>query len=225
MSDKKEMVIETSKQETNYQIIKTSPEAYEKAAQAIRDGKIVVMPTLTIYVLVCDAFNPAALERLRAIRHSPADKPITIVMDKSKIPEYAVIDERQRQIIDIFSPSPVSMYVQKKEITPLDTATASSNAIVVYFQDSPIRDLYECSDTILAISSSNTKALPAAKTIEESIAYFGQTVDLYVDGGPAKGDNASPHIDIRTDPVESRREANHFPFVEIKAILAEHGLK
>jgi len=76
--------------------MKTSPEAYEKAAQAIRDGKIVVMPTLTIYVLVCDAFNPAALERLRAIRHSPADKSITIVMDKSKIPKYAVIDERQR---------------------------------------------------------------------------------------------------------------------------------
>ncbi|KNZ40835.1 L-threonylcarbamoyladenylate synthase [Acetobacterium bakii] len=225
MSNKKEMVIETSKQEPHYQIIKTSPEAYKKAAQAILDGKIVVMPTLTIYVLVCDAFNPAALARLRAIRHSPADKPITIVMDKSKIPEYAVIDERQRQIIDIFSPSPVSMYVQKKAITPLDAATASSNAIVVYFQDSPIRDLYECCGTILAISSSNTKALSAAKTIEESIAYFGHTVDLYVDGGPAQGDNASPHIDIRTDPVESRRAANHFPFAEIKAILAEHGLE
>lgn len=72
MSDKKEMVIETSKQEPNYQIIKTSPEAYEKAAQAIRDGKIVVVPTLTIYVLVCDAFNPAALERLRAYPSQPS---------------------------------------------------------------------------------------------------------------------------------------------------------
>lgn len=164
------------------QIMKASPEAYEKAAQAIQAGKIVVMPTLTIYVLVCDAFNASALRRLREIRHSPADKPITIVMDKSKIPEYAVIDKRQQQIIDIFSPSPVSMYVQKKAKTPLDAATASSDAIVVYFQDSPIRDLYECCGTILAISSSNTKALLAAKTIAESIAYFGKDVDLYIDG-------------------------------------------
>jgi len=207
------------------QIMKASPEAYEKAAQAIQAGKIVVMPTLTIYVLVCDAFNASALRRLREIRHSPADKPITIVMDKSKIPEYAVIDKRQQQIIDIFSPSPVSMYVQKKAKTPLDAATASSDAIVVYFQDSPIRDLYECCGTILAISSSNTKALLAAKTIAESIAYFGKDVDLYIDGGPAKGDNASPHIDIRACPVESRREATHFPFEKIKSILKEHGLE
>lgn len=221
------MEIKNPVNETDHdvQIIKASPEAYEKAAQAIRDGQIVVMPTLTIYVLVCDAFNASALQRLRAIRHSPADKPITIVMDKSKIAEYAVIDARQQQIIDIFSPSPVSMYVQKKEKTPLDAATASSDAIVVYFQDSPIRDLYECCDTILAISSSNTKSLLAAKTIEESIAYFGENVDLYIDGGPAKGDNASPHIDIRTCPVESRREATHFPFEKIKAILNEHGLE
>lgn len=222
--DKKNTVCETAPQNPAYQILTATPGAYEKAAQAIRDGKIVVMPTLTIYVLVCDAFNAAALKRLREIRHSPADKPITIVMDKSKIPEYAVLDERQKKIIDIFSPSPVSLYVQKKEKTPLDAATASSDAIVVYFQDSPIRDLYECFGSILAISSSNTKALLAAKTIEESIAYFGETVDLYIDGGPAQGDNASPHIDIRTNPVESRRAANHFPFEKIKAILTEHGL-
>ncbi|AFA50091.1 L-threonylcarbamoyladenylate synthase [Acetobacterium woodii] len=222
--DKKNTVCETTPQKPTYQILTAGQDAYEKAAQAIRDGKIVVMPTLTIYVLVCDAFNAAALKRLREIRHSPADKPITIVMDKSKIPEYAVLNERQTKIIDIFSPSPVSLYVQKKDKTPLDAATAASDAIVVYFQDSPIRDLYECFGSILAISSSNTKALLAAKTIEESIAYFGETVDLYIDGGPAQGDNASPHIDIRTNPVESRRAANHFPFEKIKAILAENGL-
>lgn len=225
MMDPENTISKTNQSEPTYQIMKTGPEAYEKAAQAIREGQIIVMPTLTIYVLVCDAFNESALKRLREIRHSPADKPITIVMDKSKIPEYAVIDQRQQQIIDIFSPSPVSMYVQKKEKTPLDAATASSDAIVVYFQDSPIRDLYECSGTILAISSSNTKALLAAKTIEESIAYFGENVDLYIDGGPAQGDNASPHIDIRTNPVETRREATHFPFEKIQAILAEHGLE
>lgn len=216
---------EAMQPEHKYQLMKASQEAYEQAAQAIHEGKIIVMPTLTIYVLVCDAFNDSALKNLRAIRHSPQDKPITIVMDKTKIPEYAVLDERQQRIIDIFSPSPVSMYVQKKEHSPLDIATAGSDAIVVYFQDSPIRDLYECSNLILAISSSNTKALPAATTIEESIAYFGDNVAIYIDDGPAQGDNASPHIDIRKDPVESRREASHFPFSKVKQILAEHDLE
>ncbi|MBC3889212.1 hypothetical protein GH810_12895 [Acetobacterium paludosum] len=216
---------ESTQPEHKYQLLKAGQQAYEVAAQAIREGKIVVMPTLTVYVVVCDAFNCNALNRLRAIRHSPSNKPITIVMDKTKIPKYAVIDERQQRIIELFSPSPVSMYVQKKEQTPLDSATADSDAIVVYFQDSPIRDLYECCNMILAISSSNTKALPAAATIEESIKYFGDDVDLYIDNGPSQGNDASPHIDIRTKPVESRRAAAHFSFDKIKAILAEHNLE
>jgi len=208
-----------------YQILKPGKKEFELAGQAIRDGKIVVVPTLTIYVLVCDAFNVQALEKLRAIRQSPADKPITIVMDKSRIAEFAEIDERQQRIIDIFIPSPVSLYVQKKEKTPLDAATANSDAIVVYFQDSEIRTLYDYSHTILGISSSNLKGLPDATTLEEAIRYFGDNVDIYFDGGPARGDKPSPHIDIRMKPVESKREAHHFPFSEIQDILAQHGLE
>lgn len=207
-----------------YQIFQPGPREFELAGQAIRDGKIVVVPTLTIYVLACDAFNARALAKLRAIRNSPADKPITIVMDKSKIPEFAQIDERQQRIIDIFNPSPVSLYVQKKN-NALDAALAGSDAIVVYFQDSEIRTLYDCSRTILGISSSNLKGLPDAQTLDEAISYFGDHVDIYFDGGPARGAKPSPHIDIRTEPVEPRREAPHFPFSKIQEILARHGLR
>ncbi len=208
-----------------YQILKPGPEEFKLAGQAIRDGKIVVVPTLTIYVLVCDAYDAKALEKLRAIRNSPADKPITIVMDKSRIGEFAEINDRQQRIIDIFSPSPVSFYVQKKQNTPLDAAAANSDAIVVYFQDSEIRTLYEHSQTILGISSSNLKGLPDATTLAEAISYFGDNVDIYFDGGPARGNKPSPHIDIRLEPVEPRREAPHFPFTKIQEILAQHGLR
>ncbi|MEN6347823.1 MAG: L-threonylcarbamoyladenylate synthase [Syntrophomonas sp.] len=208
-----------------YQILNPGPEEFEMAGQAIRDGKIVVVPTLTIYVLVCDAYNAKALEKLRAMRNSPANKPITVVMDKSRIAEFAEIDDRQQRIIDIFSPSPVSFYVQKKQNTPLDAAAADSDALVVYFQDSEIRTLYEYSQTILGISSSNLKGLPDATTVEEAISYFGDNVDIYFDGGPARGNKPSPHIDIRLEPVEPRREAPHFPFAKIQEILAQHGLK
>jgi L-threonylcarbamoyladenylate synthase len=210
--------------EHQYQILKPGKQEFELAGQAIRNGKIVVVPTLTIYVLVCDAFNAQALEKLRAIRNSPADKPITIVMGKSRISEFAEIDERQQRIIDIFLPSPVSLYVQKKKNTPLDAAAANSDAIVIYFQDSEIRTLYDHSHTILGISSSNLKGLPDATTLEEAISYFGDNVDFYFDGGPARGNKPSPHIDIRMQPAESRREAPHFPFSKIQEILAQHGL-
>ena len=197
----------------------------KKAAEIVRGGGIVVVPTLTIYVLVCDAMNKEALAKLRRIRKSPADKPITVVMDKERIGEFAVLDDRQRRIIDLFSPSPVSMYVQKKEHTPLDEAAAGSDALVVYFQDSPVRDLYEESGIILAITSSNLKGLPDAMNIDEAVEYFGDEVDLYLDGGPAAGSNPSPHIDIRVRPVISRREAFHFPFSRILEIMGRNGLE
>lgn len=206
-------------------VMKADREGLEKAAEIVRAGGIVVIPTLTIYVLVCDAMNGPALVKLRRIRHSPEDKPITIVMDKTRIGEFAELDERQRRIIDLFSPSPVSLYVRKKPVTALDPATAGSDAIVVYFQDSPVRELYERSGLILAITSSNLKGLPDAMSVEEAQGYFGEEVDLYLDGGPAAGSFPSPHIDLRTVPVESRREAEHFPFSRIREILAEHGLE
>ena len=207
------------------EVLKADQAGMKKAAEIVRSGGIVVLPTLTIYVLVCDAMNKDALEKLRRIRKSPADKPITIVMDKSRIDEFAVLDDRQRRIIDLFSPSPVSMYVQKKADTPLDSAAAGSDALVVYFQDSPVKDLYEVSGLILAITSSNLKGLPDAMNIQEAVAYFGDEVDLYLDGGPAGGSNPSPHIDIRVRPVISRRVAVHVPFSKIVEILARQGLE
>ncbi|MGE5396080.1 MAG: L-threonylcarbamoyladenylate synthase [Chitinophagales bacterium] len=205
-------------------ILRPDAEGFRVAAQAIKDGKIVIVPTYTIYVLVCDAFNAEPLAKLRALRKSPADKPITIVMDKTRVPEFAEVDERQRKIMDIFLPSPVSLYVQKRD-SRLDAALTYSDAIVVWYQDCEVGTLYKEHGDLLGISSSNFKGLPDATTLEEAIAYFGDEVDYYMDGGPARGIKPSAHIDIREKPVKLMREAPHYPLSKIRETLAQYGLE
>ena len=205
-------------------ILHPSPESFDRAADIIAQGGIVVVPTKSIYVLVCDAFQPAALARLRAVRHSPPDKPLTIVMDKTRVPEFAVLDERQRRIVDLFLPSPVSLWVSKKDHR-LDAAVCTSPVIVVYYQDSEVGQLYQRYGNLLAISSSNHRHHPDAATIQEAVAYFGPSVDLYLDGGPPRGTKPSAHLDIRYCPAILRREAPHFPLQRIRDILTAHGLE
>lgn len=207
-----------------YQVLKPTEESFEIAGKALRDGRLVVAPTYTVYAIVCDAFNEQALGALRRAQGSPADKPITVVMDGETIARYASITEREQRIIDVLLPAPVCVFVNKRE-SRLDLATTYSDAVSVFWQDSEIEKLYNHSGTVLALTSANRNGLPVATIVQEAIDYFGDAVDVYIDGGGSRGNYPNAQIDIRTRPVKFVREAPHFSADKIKSILAEHGLE
>lgn len=206
------------------QLLSANSDSLKIAGDAIRDGKLVVLPTYTIYVLACSAFAPEPLAKIRAIRHSPADKPLTVVIPKDKIQQYARLDAREKKIIDVLLPAPACLYVTKKDHR-LDLAVTYSDFLCVFWQDNEVAQLYQNSQTVLAITSANTKGLIPAKSISEAIDYFGDVVDLYLDGGPIRGSSASAHLDIRKDPVELKRAASHFPIEKIREILSGIGCR
>jgi L-threonylcarbamoyladenylate synthase len=205
-------------------ILPVNKETFKIAGQAIRDGKIICLPTATIYILACSVFCKDAIAKIRAMRNSPEDKPLTVVMSKSQIKKYALLTSREQKIIEVLLPSPVCVYVNKKN-NKLDLAVTYSDFLCVYWQESEVADLFYKAKTILAITSANMMGLAPAQTVKEAVNYFGDKVDLYIDGGKPRGKSASAHIDIRKEPVELRRAAAHFPFEKVQSILKEHGLK
>ena len=207
------------------QILESTPPNLQLVAKSIKNGGLVVVPTDTIYVVVCDAFNNHALTKLRKIRKSPLDKPLTTVIQPSDVEKYAKLTKREQDIIDTLHPSSVSIYVQKKN-TLLDLATTYSDFVCVFWQDNETKALYEYADTILAISSANEKGLAPASTLEQALGYFGEDIEFYIDGGnQIRGNQASVHIDIRKEPIELRRSGSHFPYQKIQNILAKNSLK
>lgn len=202
----------------------TADTALDRAAEIVRKGGLVIVPTHSIYVLACDAFSASATDRLRRAKHSPVDKPLTLVLDQDEISTYAEVNERQAKIIDCIVPRmPVSMWMKKKN-NLLNATLCDSEAVVMYFQETEIGHLYRKCQRPLAISSANIAGGKPAETVAKAQHLFGNQIDDYVGGGDGRGGEPTAHIDIRTHTVTSKRDAAATPFSTVKTLLEVHGL-
>ncbi len=207
-----------------YKVLKPCEETYKLAGEAIKRGKVIVVPTDAVYAVVCDAFNKEAVERLRKIRQSPQDKPLSLIIDKKDIHKYCHIkNETYKSIIDALLPGKVSFLINKKG-NIFTNAVPNSNAICVFWQDNETKGVYEESGTVLAISSANKAGLPEATTLEQAISFFKDEVELFIDSGEERGNKGTTQLDIRNDSISIMRESPMFPLVEINKVLETKGI-
>jgi L-threonylcarbamoyladenylate synthase len=153
------------------------------AVPTLRQGGLVVMMTDTIYGIVTDANNQAACERLYAAKGRDADKAcIVLIADPAQI-----WDRESRDAFNLVAtqigPEPTSIVVPAGEATPkwLPRAADGTIAFRKPADDELIRLLRQ-SGPLLAPSANTQGELPALN-IKEAKHYFGDKVDLYVDGG------------------------------------------
>jgi L-threonylcarbamoyladenylate synthase len=205
-------------------ILKPTPENFKIAGEAIKQGKVIIAPTDAVYAVLCDAFNPEAVARLRELRQSPGDKPLSLIIDKNEIEKYCMIkNDAFRKMMDALLPGKVSFLLEKQgEI--FEHAAPNCSAICVFWQDNETRRVYEQSGTVLAISSANKAGQPEATTLEQAVSYFGDEVELYIDSGEERGNKGTTQLDIRTESVKVMRDSPMFPVAMVNKILAEKGL-
>ena len=90
----------------------TTPDAraVAEAAEALREGQIIIYPTDTLYAFGCDGLNNRAIERLCRIKGiDPAKNLLAIVCaDISEAAEYARIDNAAYRILRRYLPGPRS---------------------------------------------------------------------------------------------------------------------
>lgn len=206
-----------------YEILKPCEESYIKAAEAIKQGKVVVAPTDSVYSVICDAFNENAVRRLREIRQSPEDKPLSLIMDVTEIEKYCNVDDKYKPMLELLLPGKVSFLMNKKS-NVFDAAVPNSDAVCVFWQNNETRKIYEKGTTVLAISSANTKSNPEATTIEQALNYFKDKVDLFIDSGEERGSKGTSQLDIREDEVKIMRDSPVFPSSEINRVLQENEI-
>jgi L-threonylcarbamoyladenylate synthase len=205
-------------------VLKPGKDTYKLAGQAIKQGKVIIVPTDAVYAVVCDAFNKEAVARLREIRQSPEDKPLSIIMDKAEIENYCIVkNDLYKRIIDALLPGKVSFLMNKKGII-FEDAVPNSDAICVFWQDNETKGVYEESGTVLAISSANKAGQAEATTLEQAFSYFGDEVEIYIDSGEERGNKGTTQLDIRDENVKVMRESPMFPLENINSVLKEKGI-
>jgi len=166
--------------------------------ETLEKGRVVVMPTDTIYGIVGSALNETVVNRIYALRQRNPSKPcIVLIGEMGELEKFSVIlSEEQKNIIENFSrPTSFILDCPQGEFSYLHRGTKTLAFRMPISRE--LRDLLLKVGPLCA-PSANPEGLSPAKNIDEAKKYFGDSVDLYVDGGKM-GNKASKIIKLNKD--------------------------
>jgi len=176
----------------------------------IKEGKVIVCPTDTVYGIICDARNEKAIVKIFKIKKRSWQKPISIfVKDIKIVKDFAEIDKDQEKFLKKFWPG--------KAIIILKAKRKFSRRIVSKFGKIGLRiPKYKLLDELLnkfnnplAQTSANISGEPAPTKIKEIIKQFRKEKhqpDLILDAGDLKLSRPSRVIDLTPKKPKIIRE-------------------
>lgn len=172
-------------------------DAVAAAAAAVKSGRLVVLPTDTVYGIGADAFDSAAVDALLAAKGRGRDMPVGVLVGSWHTIEGLVysVPESTRDLIRAFWPGALSLVVQQAPSLQWDLGDARGTVMVRMPLQPVAIDLLRQTGP-MAVSSANTSGRPPAATAQEARDQLGDLVDVYLDGGPAQQQAASTILDL-----------------------------
>ncbi len=163
-----------------------------RAAEVLRAGGVVALPTETVYGLGADASNEAAVRRIFEIKGRPATNPLIVHVADASSARRCVShwpDGAQR-LAERFWPGPLTIVLPKSEaIAPAVTAGGPTVGVRVPAHPvalSLLRAFAELGGNGLAAPSANRSNHVSPTTAQHVRDDLGDAVDLVLDGGPCR---------------------------------------
>lgn len=169
----------------------------EAAAAAASSGELVVLPTDTVYGIGADAFNPAAVRALLAAKGRGPDMPVPVLVGSWNTIEGLVVavPPVATKLIEAFWPGGLSLVVEHAPSLAWDLGDAKGTVMVRMPLHPVALDLLR-SVGPMAVSSANRSGRPPAVNADDALEQLGDTVSVYLDGGPAPIGVASTVVDV-----------------------------
>jgi L-threonylcarbamoyladenylate synthase len=194
----------------------------DEAAQIIKKGGIVAMPSETCYALAVDASNQEAVEKLFKIKERPKDKPVPVVVaDIRMIQDYAILNEIGENIVRNFMPGPVTIVLEKKPTTP---DVLSIDGVAIRVAGHPFaRYVSQESEAPLTATSANISGEDPIYSADLLVKNFSGKVDMIVVFGNLPPIIPSTMVDVRKNPPVLIRQGP-VSFSEIMSQLKRSNL-
>ncbi len=168
-------------------LAKASPEAIAAAAQRLRAGGLVVMPTETVYGLAADATSDAAVAAIYAAKERPAINPlIAHVLDIEAARQHAIFGAEAETLARAFWPGPLTLVLPAASTCRISLlARAGLNTVAVRSPShETARALLEAAGVPLAAPSANKSGSVSPTTATHVVDDLDGRVDWILDGGP-----------------------------------------
>ena len=192
------------------------------AAELLRQGKLVAIPTETVYGLGADAKNPEAIKRIFAAKDRPADHPLIVhIPDKAALTDWVIdIPEVAWKLAEHYWPGPLTLVLKKHSDVPMEV-TGGQNTVALRVPNHPVAlSLLKAFGGGIAAPSANRfcRISPTqASHVEEEL---GDKVDMILDGGACQVGLESTIVDLSGDQPRLLRPGQ-ISKAEIESVLQQ----
>ena len=157
------------------------------AADILKNGGVVGIPTETVYGLAADALNGAAVAKIFRAKGRPMDNPLIVhIADFSDIRRFDLvreIPESAEALAKAFWPGPLTMIFKRTDAVPPEVS-AGLDTVAIRFPSHPVAQaVIRAAGTPLAAPSANLSGSPSPTTARHVLNDMDGRIDAVLDGG------------------------------------------
>ena len=212
--------------------VEKDKENLNKAAKLLKDGRLVAMPTETVYGLAASAYDEKAVKEIFEAKGRPQDNPLIVHVSDMEMFREVVgeMPEKALELAEKFWPGPFTMVLPRGEKIPASVSAGLDTVAVRMPENKIARELIAISKLPLAAPSANKSGSPSPTTADHVLYDLDGRIDAVIVSDRSEVGVESTVITLCTNPpkllrpggvtLEQLKEV--LPDIEVdKAVLAE----
>lgn len=177
-------------------------EALARAAEILRNGGLVVMPTETVYGLGGNGLCENAAKKIYEAKGRPSDNPLILHIEKPEDAEkYCHTSPLYFELAKAFMPGPLTVIMPKKDIVPLSVTAGLSTVAVRCPEHAVANALIREAGFPIAAPSANLSGRPSPTNAKYVMEDMDGRVDMVIDGGESEIGLESTIVMIKNDSL------------------------
>ncbi|MBI4849323.1 MAG: threonylcarbamoyl-AMP synthase [Nitrospirae bacterium] len=187
---------------------KSSRDIFKRALETLNSGGIIAYPTESFYALGVLAADETAVKKLFELKKRPVGKPLPVIVGDMDTLRSVVenVPVNAENLIRKFWPGPLTMIFKAKDNVPFLLTGGSGKVAVRIPGESVALHLTSALKLPVTSTSANPSGELPAEDTGAVVKYFGEKIDLIIDGGKAPGGKPSTIVDVTVVPPVVLRE-------------------
>ncbi|MGC1270748.1 MAG: L-threonylcarbamoyladenylate synthase, partial [Croceibacterium sp.] len=204
------------------EVLATDAAGIARAAELLRAGQLVAVPTETVYGLAARADSEAAVAAIYRAKGRPDFNPLIVhvpTVDAARA--LALFDDRADLLAAKFWPGPLTMVLPlRADSAVVPAVTAGLATIALRMPDHPaMRGLLDTLALPLAAPSANRSGGVSPTSAAHVVASLGSKVDAVIDGGPCRSGLESTIVALRADGTWQMLRPGPIAVEDVAALL------
>lgn len=177
-------------------------ESIKSAAEILKNGGLVAIPTETVYGLAANALDSEAVKKIFVAKGRPQDNPLIVhVASLGEIePLVEKVDPRAYALAEKYWPGPLTVIMKKSDLVPNEVSAGLDTVAIRMPSHECAREIIMASGLPLAAPSANASGKPSPTKAAHVIEDLDGKIDAVVDGGECSVGVESTVVTLATEP-------------------------